>query len=63
MIESIEPMCGPEQGLTQITIAGRNFIDMGHDQTLCVFNRTVFTNATIMDENTIKCDSPSILND
>ena len=29
---------------------------------LCVFNSTIFTNATIMDPFTIKCDSPSILN-
>lgn len=36
---------------------------MGHDQVLCVFNKTIFTNATILDEETIKCDSPSILND
>lgn len=36
---------------------------MGHDQVLCVFNKTTFTNATIMDSETIKCDSPSMLND
>lgn len=35
---------------------------MGHDKALCVFNKTIFTNATIMDEFTIKCDSPSLLN-
>jgi len=29
---------------------------------LCVFNKTIVTNATIMDEETIKCDSPSLLN-
>lgn len=41
---------------------GKNFIDMGKDQVLCVFNSTLFTNATIMDTETIMCDSPSVLN-
>jgi hypothetical protein len=36
---------------------------MGRDKVVCVYNKTTFTNATIMDENTIKCDSPSMLND
>lgn len=35
---------------------------MGHNKAMCVFNKTIFTNATIMDEFTIKCDSPSLLN-
>lgn len=35
---------------------------MGHNKALCVFNKTIFTNATIMDERTLKCDSPSLLN-
>jgi hypothetical protein len=44
-------------------VKGKNFIDMGHNQVLCAFNKTIFTNATIMDSETIKCDSPSVLND
>lgn len=36
---------------------------MGHDKAVCVFNKTILTNATIMDSETIKCDSPSILNE
>lgn len=35
---------------------------MGHNKALCVFNKTIFTNATIMDGFTMKCDSPSLLN-
>jgi hypothetical protein len=35
---------------------------MGRDQVLCIFNKTIYTNATIMDSETIKCDSPSLLN-
>lgn len=62
IIEWIEPKCGPDYGYTQITVHGKNFLDMGHNKALCVFNKTIFTNATIMDGETMKCDSPSLLN-
>jgi len=62
VIDYIYPICGPEYGYTQITVKGNNFVDMGHDKVLCVFNKTIFTNATIMDFETIKCDSPPVLN-
>mmetsp|Transcript_47134 Transcript_47134/g.62408 ORF Transcript_47134/g.62408 Transcript_47134/m.62408 type:complete len:96 (-) Transcript_47134:1398-1685(-) len=29
---------------------------------MCVFNRTVFTNATIMSDELMFCDSPALLN-
>lgn len=29
---------------------------------MCVFNKTKFTNATVLNANQILCDSPSILN-
>lgn len=35
---------------------------MGHNKALCVFNKTIYTNATIMDDKTMKCDSPSLIN-
>lgn len=35
---------------------------MGMNKAYCVFNKTIFTNATIFDDNTLKCDSPSLLN-
>ena len=62
IIDHIEPACGPERGFTQITIYGKDF-PVGYSKEIkCVFNRTIFMNATVMDENTIKCDSPSVLN-
>lgn len=36
---------------------------MGSNKALCVFNKTIFTNATIMDEKHLKCNSPSLLNE
>ncbi len=35
---------------------------MGHNKVMCVFNTTIFTNATIMENNIIKCDSPTLYN-
>ena len=61
VIYSIGPICGPDYGYTQITVYGKNFLDMGHNKVMCVFNTTIFTNATIMDSETIKCDSPAFL--
>ncbi len=29
---------------------------------VCIFNNTIFTNATVMDENTLYCDSPPFQN-
>ena len=48
-ISSIEPMCGPEHGYTQITVFGKNFVDLGVGKVQCVFNRTIFMNATVME--------------
>lgn len=61
-INSISPVCGPDSGFTQIEVRGSNFIDLGHDKTMCVFNETIFTNATIMDDTWIMCDSPAFQN-
>lgn len=62
IIFNITPICGPDYGYTQITVFGKNFLDMGHNKVMCVFNKTIFTNATIMEPDIIKCDSPSLLN-
>ena len=59
---SIDPICGPETGYTQIAVYGSGFTDLGRNKALCVFNRTVFTNATIMDDTMMYCDSPPLLN-
>ena len=58
-INKIEPTCGPEDGYTQITVKGRNFVDLGVHQMFCAFNRTILTNATVMEPDIIKCDSPA----
>ena len=33
---------------------------MGFGRVKCLFNETYYMNATIMDENTLKCDSPPL---
>lgn len=62
IVATVQPVCGPEAGYTQLTVTGENFVDLGHDAAVCVFNKTIFTNATVIDDKTILCDSPSILN-
>lgn len=62
IVEAVQPACGPEAGFTQLTVTGKNFVDLGRDSAVCVFNRTIFTNATVVSERLIICDSPSILN-
>lgn len=57
-ISKIEPTCGPESGYTQITVYGKNFINLGLGSVHCVFNKTVHMNATVMEHDIIKCDSP-----
>ncbi len=54
------PKCGPVTGFTQITVYGKNFIDMGFGKAKCIFNNTFFMNATVMENDLIKCDSPSL---
>ena len=62
VISHIEPMCGPERGYTQITVYGENFPVGESNDVKCIFNRSIRMNATVMDDHTIKCDSPSVLN-
>ena len=62
-ILNIEPTCGPETGYTQIAVHGSGFTDLGRNKAMCVFNRTVFTNATIMSDDLMYCDSPALLNE
>lgn len=50
VVNSITPTSGPESGFTQIVVTGQNFVDLGHDQALCIFNGTHQTNATVMSE-------------
>jgi hypothetical protein len=56
----VTPLCGPVTGFTQISIKGRNFIDMGFGKVKCIFNNTYYMNATILDSDIITCDSPPL---
>eukprot|EP01022_Parablepharisma_sp_SALTPOND_P004399 TRINITY_DN120219_c4_g1_i1.p1 TRINITY_DN120219_c4_g1~~TRINITY_DN120219_c4_g1_i1.p1 ORF type:complete len:1747 (-),score=99.47 TRINITY_DN120219_c4_g1_i1:2673-7913(-) len=62
MVRYIEPTCGPERGYTQIIVYGENFIDPGPNMVYCVFNETIYMNATVYEPNRIKCSSPPVLN-
>ena len=57
-LKSIEPPCGPVYGDTQLTVRGKNFVDMGFSKAKCVFNGTRYSNVTIVDEETILCGTP-----
>lgn len=59
-VYSITPVCGPATGYTQITVIGKNFLDMGFGKVKCIFNNTYYMNATIMEHDIIKCDSPPL---
>lgn len=60
-VAAIAPPCGPEAGFTQLTVTGEHFVDLGNDLAQCVFNGTVRTNATVVSDTLIICDSPSLL--
>jgi len=62
VVTSIGPICGPDHGYTQIEVRGQNFVDLGSNKAMCVFNKTTFTNATVMDDTLLYCDSPPYLN-
>lgn len=57
---NITPTCGPVTGYTQVTLFGKNFLDMGFGKVKCAFNGTIFMNATILETDIIKCDSPPL---
>ena len=57
-VHSIEPPCGPTYGFTQITVKGKNFIDMGLNKAKCIWNGRTHMNVTIIDESTLYCSSP-----
>ena len=60
VVSSLSPACGPVEGYTQMTIRGRNFLDFGFGRAKCIFNESIWMNATILDSNTIVCDSPML---
>ena len=62
IIDFIEPTCGPTTGYTQITVYGKNFPVGYSNHVKCLFNGEIKMNATVMNYNEIKCDSPPIPN-
>ena len=60
VIYYIEPACGPDTGYTQITVYGENF-PVGYSNNIkCLFNGKIKTNATVINYNELKCDSPPL---
>ena len=59
-IYNITPTCGPVTGYTQVTVIGKNFLPMGFGKAKCIFNMTYVMNATIMENDLLKCDSPPL---
>ena len=50
VVTELVPPSGPVSGFTQISVTGQNFVDLGHNSAVCVFNKTIFTNATVISE-------------
>lgn len=49
------------KGYTQIYVTGTNFLENnGFGKALCKFNESYTTNATVVDVNTLWCDSPPL---
>ena len=59
-VVSLDPACGPVEGYTQIKVLGKNFVEQQFGKATCVYNNTIFMNATVIDSNTIICDSPPL---
>ena len=60
ILTSIDPPCGPTYGFTQLKIKGKNFIEIGFGRAKCVFNGTRYTNATVIDKETLYCSTPKL---
>ena len=56
--DPLSPSCGPIEGFTQITVRGKNFKEFHFGQAKCIFNGTIFMNATVLNSDTMVCDSP-----
>jgi len=57
-VSAIDPSCGPLEGFTQITVSGSNYKEMGFGKAKCIFNDTIYMNATVLDAATLVCDTP-----
>jgi hypothetical protein len=56
--DPLSPPCGPVEGFTQITVRGKNFVEFHFGQAKCIFNETLYMNATVLNSDTMVCDSP-----
>jgi hypothetical protein len=54
------PACGPTKGYTQILLHGKNFVEFGFGTAKCIFNGTIYMNATVVDKTKLYCDSPPL---
>lgn len=54
---SLTPSCGPNEGGTAITVKGKNFLEFGFGKARCYFNGTNPMNATVINSETLVCDS------
>jgi hypothetical protein len=75
-VHKVSPSCGPMSGFTQIAVRGENFMDLGRDQIMCAFKQEdssdimpdggthdyYLTNASIINNTFLYCDTPSLLN-
>ena len=59
-VADLSPACGPISGYTQITVRGKNFVEQGFGLAKCIFNGTYHMNATVLDANTMVCDTPPL---
>ena len=57
---SLDPPCGPVEGMTQISIRGNNFNEFQFGAAKCLFNLTNAMNATVVNSNEIVCDTPML---
>lgn len=55
------PACGPIKGGTQIMLKGDAFIEPAFGVAKCVFNGTYYTNATVVNNNTLYCNTPELI--
>jgi len=60
IVSAISPACGPVEGYTQFKMVGSHFVEQGFGKAKCVFNSTIFMNATVVDKSTVYCDSPPL---
>jgi large repetitive protein len=56
--DPLSPSCGPVEGFTQITVRGKNFVEFHFGQAKCIFNETMYMNATVLNSDTLVCDAP-----